>query len=129
MLTLSYGYLKPQTPDNGGDFFPALEQDIQQLNDHTHNGSNSALLTSQSITPVSQTILTASWSATSGGTYRQLVTTPPAIDFDNYGLAFRIASGANLGFEIHPSVERVTDTTFYVYTNDNTIDVTILYLV
>ena len=29
MLTLTYGYKKPQLDDTGDDFFPAVEADIQ----------------------------------------------------------------------------------------------------
>ena len=84
MITLSYGYLKPESGDKGNVFFPALEDDIQQLNDHTHDGITSAKLTSQSIIGVSDTILAAGWVLVSGGTYRQVVTTPPSVTFDDY---------------------------------------------
>lgn len=40
--TLSYGYVKPVTTDLGSVFFPAIEADIQQLNDHVHDGTTSA---------------------------------------------------------------------------------------
>lgn len=129
MQTLSFGYQKPENGDNGGDFFPALADNIQQCNDHTHNGSNSPQLTSTAIVPVSQTILAAGWSATSGGTYRQLVTCPAGITYDAYGLFFKLSSSGTAGHAIYPSVERVSSTTFYVYTNDSTIDVLIHYLV
>lgn len=126
MLTLSYGYKKPETGDKGSLFWPALEDDIQQLNDHTHNGINSATLTAAAIIGVTDTILAASWVATSGGTYRQLVTTPPSITYDDYGRSFRITSS---GHEVNPTVEKVSATTYYVYTNDNTIGMTIVYMV
>lgn len=129
MLTLSYGYLKPQTGDKGSIFWPALESDIQQLNDHIHDGITSAKLTSQSIVGVGDTIVAADWVLTSGGTYRQLVTTPPSITVDDYGKSFTIASGPSLGHVVNLSTEKVSPTTYYVYINDNTVDVDILYLV
>lgn len=128
-ITLSYGYIKPEDGDTGVTFWDQLAADIQRLNDHTHNGTNSAILTAQSVEGVSDTISSASWSATSGGTYRQLVTTPPGITFDAYARNFVIANGSEIGHQIYPSVEKVTNTTYYVYTNDNTIDLTVLYLV
>lgn len=129
MLTLSYGYKLPQTGDYGSVFFPALEDDITQLNNHTHNGIDSAILSSTSVNPTSDSILAVNWSATSGGTYRQLVTTPPSISFDSYGMAFRITNGADIGVEIHPTILKVSNTTYYVYVNDNTINLNVLYLV
>lgn len=129
MQTLTYGFQLPETGDKGSVFFPALEDDIQQLNDHDHDGSNSTRLTAQSITAVSATIVLASWVLTAGGTYRQLVTMPPGTEFDDYGMAFQVASGASSGHRVNLSVEKVSATTFYVYINDNTVDVKILYLV
>lgn len=129
MLTLSYGYLKPQTGDKGSTFFPALEDDIQQLNDHIHDGITSAKLTAQSIIGVSDTIDHTDWVATSGGTYRQVVTMPPNTSFADYGMAFTISNGASSGSRIYPSIEKITNTTYYIYTNDNAIDLDVLYLV
>lgn len=129
MLTLSYGYLKPQTGDKGSVFFPALELDIQQLNDHIHDGITSAKLTAQSIVGVSGALVAADWVATTGGTYRQLVTTPPSISFDDYGFQFVITNGADTGTVIHPTIVKVSNTTYYIYVNDNTINLTVLYLV
>lgn len=129
MIVLSFGYKLPETGDKGSIWFPALEDDIQQLNDHDHDGVNSVKLTAQAITGVGQTIVAADWVATSGGTYRQLVTTPASITFDDYARSFVVASGASTGHEINPSIEKVTATTYYVYINDNTVDLDILYLV
>lgn len=129
MLTLSYGIKKPQTGDYGTTFWPAMEANFQQQNDHTHNGVDSAILSSTSINPTSASILAASWVLVSAGTYRQLVTTPPSITFDSYGMAFRITNGSDIGYEIHPTILKVSATTYYVYVNDNTINLTVLYFV
>lgn len=126
MLTLSYGFKKPQTGDKGSVFWPALEQDIQQLNDHNHDGANSTKLTAKSIVGVSGALLAAAWVATSGGTYRAQVTTPAGVAFNDYGLIFRITSS---GHVIYPTVEKIDATNFYVYSNDNTIGLTYLFLV
>jgi hypothetical protein len=124
MQTLSYGYLKPQTGDKGSIFFPALEADIQQLNDHTHNGVNSALISSSSITPLTQNILAASWVATSGGTYRQLVSVTGGLSYDQFIVSVKLTATGHL---IYPTIEKVSSTTFYVYTNDNSLDYTLVY--
>lgn len=129
MITLSYGYKKPQTGDKGSIWFPALEDDIEQLNDHNHDGLNSEKLTAASITGVGQTITAASWVSLGGGNFRQLVTTPANVNFDDYARNFVINNGSQAGHQIYPSVEKVSNTTYYVYINDNTIDLKILYLV
>lgn len=129
MITLSFGYQKPQTGDKGSLFFPALEADIQQLNDHDHDGVNSEKLTSLSITPVSDTIAHAGWIDQGGGTYKQTVTMPAGVTFDAYAMAFRIANGGNIGDEIHPSIKKNALNKYDIFVNDNTIDLTVLYLV
>lgn len=125
MLTLSFGYKKPESGDKGSLLFDALEDDIQRLNDHSHNGTDSTKLTAQSITGVSQTILAAAWVTYGGpiGHYRQQVTVPAGFDFDEVQIAFRTTAGAY----IYPTVEKVSDTQFFVYTIDNTIDFIAIY--
>lgn len=120
MVTLSYGYLKPQSPDTGDVFFPALAADIQQLNDHTHDGVTSAPLAAQT-----QSILAANWAAApiGGGVYRQLLTVPAGMSFDVAQIWWKLSSGQY----VYPSVERVSATTYYVYTNDNSLTYTAYY--
>ena len=51
MQTLTYGFKKPQVTDKGPVVFPALEANWQQVNDHNHDGANSALISPNSILP------------------------------------------------------------------------------
>ena len=125
--TLTYGFVKPQSGDRGSALFTALEDNIQKLNDHTHNGTNSAKLPAQSITGVEQTIASGSWVTYGGptGFYRQQVTVPAGFDYDNVTISFR--ESGSTGSVIHPTVERVSDTQYYVYTIDNTADMVAVY--
>jgi hypothetical protein len=122
--TLSYGFKKPQDGDRGSTFFDDLEADIQQLNDHTHNGTNSSLLSIQAITVTTQAISSASWAAQGGGTYKQTVTLPGTLTYDAIGMEFRITSSKHV---IYPTIEKVSSTTYDIYTNDNSIGVTAIY--
>lgn len=125
MLVLSYGYSKPQTGDQGTALFTALENNIQRVNDHSHDGIDSAQLTPQAIPGVTQTISSASWATYGGpnGHYRQSVTLPAGFDFDTVAFSFRTTAGA----VIHPTVEKISDTQMYVYTTDNTINFICVY--
>lgn len=120
MQTLSYGYKKPSNPDTGDQFFPAMEQNIQRMNDHNHDGSNSAPLTT-----VSQQILAAAWLAApvGGGVNRQLVTIPDPFDYDVCTILFKLSSGEY----VYPSVERVSNKTYYIYTNTPALTYTAFY--
>jgi hypothetical protein len=76
-------------------------------------------LTAAALVGVVQNILSANWVATTPtGFYRQLVTIPAGFDFDLVYISFRLTTGEY----INPTVERVSDTTYYVYTIDNTLD-------
>lgn len=137
MLTLSYGYQKPQTGDLGSIWFPALENDIQKLNDHVHDGVGSALLTPASISKPSSTIIAANWVLGTGGNYHYVVTVPvaisaalaPANDILYYDVIAKInTAGATFGDIVHPGIERETSTTFTVFVNDNTLDLILYYV-
>jgi hypothetical protein len=124
MQTLTYGFKKPQTGDKGSIFFPALEDNIQQLNDHTHNGVNSSRLTTQAVASLTTSILSAAWSSLGDGNYRQLVTMPGGLDYDECVVSIKDDATGNILFL---SIEKVSDTTFYVYTNDNSLDLLAVY--
>lgn len=129
--TLSYGYVKPATGDRGSTFFPALENDIQQLNDHTHNGVDSAFLPPASLGKYTSTISAGSWASDGAGNYSQTVTVPSGIsgaatynDIKYYHIIFNDASG-NRCF---PTVTRASSTTYTVTVNDNSLVFTAYYV-
>lgn len=134
--TLSYGYVRPADGDTGATFWDQLENDITQLNNHTHNGVNSALIPATSITPVSDTILAGAagvnWGSATNGLYSRTVTVPASIDYDVYSMVFRVANGSASGTRgdtLMLSHTRLSDTTYTLYINDNLVDLDILYLV
>jgi hypothetical protein len=125
MQTLSFGFKKPQTGDRGSVYFPALEDDIQQLNDHSHNGVDSALLSSSSFQAITQNLAAADWVLVSNGKYRQLVTVPGAITtLADWRVEFLDSSGN----QQYLTMDRVSTTTYYVSINDNSIALVAQYL-
>lgn len=127
MITLTYGLKKPQTGDKGSTFFPALEDNIDLLDSHDHDGVNSAKLQSSSVNAISQTVASGSWADQGGGIHRALVTMPSPLEFDTCTMNFEIASGADIGARFFPSYEKVSTNTFYVYINDNSVDIKVIY--
>lgn len=124
MQTLSNGFKLPDSGDQGPVVFPALEGNIQQLNDHTHNGTNSEKLSGTSIEPTAATILLANWvQIGTTGRFKQTVTVPANITVDTATMQFRLPTG----HMIFPTVEKVTATTYDVYTIDSSVDFTVLY--
>lgn len=122
MLTLTFGFKKPQTRDTGTVLFTALEDNLQQLNDHTHNGVNSSRLSAAAVVASTQAILAAAWVLTSQGNYRQLVTLSGLL-YDEINIGIR----TSLGHTVAAQIEKVSATTYYVYTNDNATGFTAVY--
>ena len=120
MTTLSMGYELPANGDTGDVFFAGMQTNITQLNNHTHDGSTSQFLSTQT-----QSILSANWTAApiGGGVYRQLLAVPAGMSFDVCQVWFKLSTGQI----VYPSVERASSTTFYVYVNDNTLNLTAYY--
>lgn len=120
MLTLTKGYKKPQTPDTGDVFFPAMEQNIQQLNDHNHDGVNSQVLA-----VTSQNILSGAWVAApiGGGLFRQTVTVPTGFSYDSVSMWFRLSTGEF----VYPSIERISSSQYFIYTNNNALNYVAFY--
>lgn len=123
--TLSYGYQLPADGDTGLLFFPAMDTNITRLNGHTHNGTDSALIPASSIQQGSVTASSGAWgSAVSTGVYRQLLTMPAGYTFDASIPSVRLVSNGNL---VYATLEKVSSTTFYVYTSDNSAGYTVIF--
>lgn len=122
--TLSYGYLQPQSGDPGSTWFPALNADIQQLNDHNHNGTNSSLISNSVLAGGSVSVAAGSWTANGTGSYKQTVTVPAGYNMTDFSMTTRLTSSNHI---IYPTIEYASASTFVIYTLDNTLDYTVLF--
>lgn len=120
MLTLSKGFKKPQSGDKGSVWFPALEDDIQQLNDHTHNGTDSHAISGGNITNNVVTIAAVDWVVFAPG-YRFLLSIPADFTYDGSHKEVRISGGPTDGAIVFPTIEKVSSSAMYVYSNSNTV--------
>lgn len=132
--TLSYGFKKPTTGDKGGGatgWFKQLEDDITQLNGHTHNGSNSAPLSTASVIGTRQTILSAAsggWVLVANGIYSKTVTMPAGLLYTQVSIEIQSGVAATGGAKIFLQTEPTASTNeVKVYSNDNTLDMTLVY--
>lgn len=118
MQTLPYGLKKPTSGDKGTAFFPALEDNFEQLDGHLHNGSDSPKLPSSSSYGVSLAVPAASWQPSSvAGLYQQNVTLPSTLPYSTSNICFK---GNPDGAEYLLQVEKVSETVFTVFCNDVT---------
>lgn len=126
-ITLSYGYIKNQTGDKGSVFWPDLEFNIQRVNDHTHDGVNSAKLSNASFDSAVQTLVAANWVAVVDelGTFKQTVTVPAGVNLDKHLPRFKHVATGDL---LNLTVKILTTSTYEVEINDNTSDVQVAYV-
>lgn len=124
METLSFGFTKPQDGDKGQQHFDAMEANWQQVNDHNHEGSNSAKLTSAAFNHTSQAIADSGWTSVGNGLYRQAVTAVGGLNYENYELVFRNAAN---GDRLFLDTEKIAAAQFYVYINDNSLSLNVIY--
>jgi hypothetical protein len=116
MQVLSYGFKNPDNGDKGSLWFPALNFNIVQLNNHNHDGVTSSLIPASNISAGSVTILSANWTLVSTGKYTQSVSLPAGFLMATSNMQIRNANGDY----IYPSIVQTSTTAFNIYTNDNT---------
>lgn len=68
-------------------------------------------------------ILSTNW-VSHNGSYRQLITMPAGKTFDNSVMTFK---DPNTKEVLLLQIEKSTDTSYYVYSNDSTLNATIFY--
>jgi hypothetical protein len=113
MIVLTNGYKLPETGDFGDVWFPALEDNIQRVNDHNHDGTNSEKLDSKNISATNQTVLAGDFSA-SGNAFRATVNMPSGLSFDDCVV---LAKDPTTKDQVYLKVEKITVSQFYLYTN------------
>lgn len=120
--TLSNGYRLPEDGDRGSSWFSDLESNIQRVNDHNHNGANSEKLTAEAVVALTDTINPVDWAVQANGLYRASVVMPLSLEFDTTSIGLRSNNKP-----IYGDIEKLTSNSFYVYVNDNSLTVTVVY--
>lgn len=130
--TTTYGYKKPATGDNGansGDGWAAnVNFNTDRLDAHSHNGTDSVILTSASSTGVAQDInntihatdVTLGWVLQADGQYKRRISMlPSSLKFDTHVPSVRKYTSASGGEDlwdlVHPTIEKFAIGTFDIY--------------
>jgi len=127
-LTTGLKLILPNTGDKGSIWFPALEHNITQTNDHVHDGSVGAQIPSTNILPVKQTISASNWVVeVANQTWSQEVTLPANVSYSDVFIMVKNDVGEQLFLDIKPVTGQ--DNKYKVYTNDNGLNATAHLLV
>lgn len=131
--TLTFGLKKPETGDKGATVFNALEDNITQLDPHEHDGATSKRVENYNTSRGTIAVTNASWVA-DGNLFKKTVTLPAGFNDVNgskmtqASLRFYFDGGTYDKQECFPKYERLTDTTFELYSiyNDQAYTVTLV---
>lgn len=127
--TTTKGYKIPIDGERG-TWWDNLEFNIQRLNDHDHDGSDSqSLVGITAVTLTEQAVPAGSWVAVAGqaGTYRQLITLAGSAVMTRLFPKFYVDGGGEDGAELFLTWEKASANTYYVYINDNTLSLKAKY--
>ena len=114
MVILSNGYKLPEDGDFGDIWFNALEDNIQRLNDHTHDGTDSERIPATSVFGIGGSVLTGAFSVQPNGEFRALTNVPSGAEFDTTNIVFRDPTTKE---QMHIRYEKFSVTQFYVFIN------------
>lgn len=119
-------YLKvPEPGDRGSVFCPAISENFETLDEHNHDGSNSPLINAKAIAKSTINLVAAGWVATAVD-YKQLVTLPSGYSFDTATIKAIIMSGIYIGAEFVPTINKISPTTFELFSLLGNIDVKVV---
>jgi len=115
MITLTFGILKPQNGDKGSVFFPALEDNLQQLNDHNHDGFNSSKISSLGVLPTNAFVdlLAGDFTVLGNDVFEIEITAPAGVSNIDFFNPYYIVGNER----IHPTFEKTDLAKFKIYTN------------
>jgi hypothetical protein len=124
VYTTPYGYRVPETGDPAKGalgWYLAIEFDIERLDQHNHDGTNSRQLSASAIPTSTVAVPAAGWTA-DGVAYKQTVTMPAAVpEINDVSVRFySTAPVAEVGKNANLAFARLTATTVEIYCSDNT---------
>lgn len=125
--TLTFGLVRPDTGDKGNVWFPALEDNITQLDAHTHDGVTSPQIPSSSIQPTVVNVDTTGWSATGNGFFTKNVTFPGSYLNSTSQIRFLLDGGTKDRNEIFPTYDLIDDTNMTITLPTNTQALNVIF--
>lgn len=124
--TESFGFINPDSGDNVQVWQDAINSTISQLNDHTHDDIDSSTISPASITKFTTAILSGAWVSDGGGNFSQVVSAPAQVtEVNDFYIKMHETPTGDV---LYPSVERVTAGSYRVRVNNNSLDITAVYV-
>lgn len=120
-------YEIPDPKEAGNSVFDKLEEFMDRMATHTHSGADSNSITLNISKGVQELVNTIDfvWDLVSADKYRASVPTAVGANFDDNVRTYYYRDGAEPK-EFHPTIEKIDNSNYYIYSNDNTIDLKVV---
>ena len=128
--TFNGGPILIPTTEVGSDVFDILEEFMERLGAHSHNGDDSVSI-SLNIQKDSQIFVTGVgliWNLVSEGLYSASLPVPVATTYDSSIRKFFYEKSAGVFEEFYPTIERIDNNSYTIYSNDNVSSVKVVTL-
>jgi hypothetical protein len=124
-------YQKPSSGDQGNTVYDTIEEFMERMANHNHDGGDSkeiSLNIAKDI-EVFEIGVDLVWENLSNGEYRANLPVPVATTYDASIRKFFLAPTTTTDFkEFYPTVEKISNSNYYVYTNNNQVDLKVVTL-
>jgi hypothetical protein len=118
--------LIPEAGDRGKTFCPSISQNMEILDSHTHNGSDSDKISSENVLKSNIVLAEGDWASNERG-FKQSVSLPTGFTFDEVDLVFTINTGPLLGQRITPTIVKTSSSTFDVFVTLGNYDLKVVF--
>jgi len=115
--------------ESGNEVFDLLEEFMQRMATHSHTGQDSAII-SLNIEKGVQSLVSGVdfvWDAQGNDIYRATIPVATGGTFDGNVRHYYYLNGTE-PVEFHPTIEKIDANTYYLYANDNTVDLKVITL-
>lgn len=113
-------YEIPDPKETGNSIFDKLEEFMERMATHTHNGSDSNSITlniAKGVQDLEGEGVDFTWTLVSPGRYRALVDVVAGSTFDDNVRTYYYRVGGGAPQQFYPSIERISNTQYYIYMN------------
>lgn len=113
-------YEIPDAKETGNSVFDKLEEFMQRMATHTHNGSDSNSITlniAKAVQELECGGVDFTWTLVEDGKYRALIDVAVGSTFDDNVRTYYYRVNGDPPQQFHPTIERVSNAQYYIYMN------------
>lgn len=122
-------YEIPDSKETGSSVFDKLEEFMERMANHRHQGKDSNEITlniQKAVQELEAGGVDFTWNLVSAGRYRALIDVAAGSTFDDNVRTYYYKVGAGEPNQFYPTIEKIDNTQYYLYSNDNSINLKVV---